>query len=486
MELQIKNVGPVSKLSLPIPEGGGVVVLRGRNGAGKSTVLDAAQALIKGKGKLACKDGERCGEVAGWGAKITVGQTTRRSGELDVISLEGRLDVSQLVDPGIADPAAADARRIKALLALTGASVPREAFAAVFPQSVPLDTIPHNSTGDPVEYAAIVKRAAESEARRIESARDAAREHARGLLASVKDAPAVAADAGALQAALERAIAREAELRAEQAEAARREDAAREAREALDSVQQGRPVEEWALAVTDAQERLAAQIVAVAGCRAALEKAEAELATAEADAQCCRAALEAAEIRLAAAQKLGTAIAGWRATIEASESQAGPIPEEIARAAQITADARAAVEQGAIARHAVDVRAEAESLAAAADGHAESAAALRETAAAIDDVLSGAVACDVLRVSAGRLVTITERGFVPFGELSQGERWSIALELATRRVGRGGVVPVPQEAWEGLDPDNRAAVARVAASLGVVVLTAEADRGDIRAEAFTP
>ena len=40
MNVKIKNIGPISTLSMPVPEGGGVVVLKGRNGSGKGTALD--------------------------------------------------------------------------------------------------------------------------------------------------------------------------------------------------------------------------------------------------------------------------------------------------------------------------------------------------------------------------------------------------------------------------------------------------------------
>ena len=46
------------------------------------------------------------------------------------------------------------------------------------------------------------------------------------------------------------------------------------------------------------------------------------------------------------------------------------------------------------------------------------------------------------------------------------------------------LVVVRQEAFESLDPTNRAEIDEHARRLGVVVLTAEAAAGDIRAEVF--
>jgi hypothetical protein len=55
--------------------------------------------------------------------------------------------------------------------------------------------------------------------------------------------------------------------------------------------------------------------------------------------------------------------------------------------------------------------------------------------------------------------------------------------VAAQQVGQGGLVTVPQEAWEALDPVNRAEIAQIARQVGVVILTAEADAAEtIQAE----
>jgi hypothetical protein len=108
--------------------------------------------------------------------------------------------------------------------------------------------------------------------------------------------------------------------------------------------------------------------------------------------------------------------------------------------------------------------------------HRAHAATLREAAKATDDVLADAIQCPVLRVEAGRLVTTTTRGRTLFAELSEGERWRIALDIAADQVGDGGIITVPQDAWEGLDASNRMAVAEHARRRLVTILTAEAQR----------
>lgn len=50
--VEIKDIGPIENLSIPVPDGGGVVVFRGKNGVGKSHALAAIDALVTGKGRL--------------------------------------------------------------------------------------------------------------------------------------------------------------------------------------------------------------------------------------------------------------------------------------------------------------------------------------------------------------------------------------------------------------------------------------------------
>ncbi|RMF88081.1 MAG: hypothetical protein D6741_19670, partial [Planctomycetota bacterium] len=168
--------------------------------------------------------------------------------------------------------------------------------------------------------------------------------------------------------------------------------------------------------------------------------------------------------------------------IEQLESVVGEVPEAVPP--ETLEAARQAVEE-ARRRHEAAIGSErARQLAAQAKEHREAAddsrrvaESLRNSAHATDDVLSDLVGrvTSRLRVEEGRLVCDTDRGAEPFSELSPGERWRIALEIAAEQVGEGGLVTVPQEAWEALDPVNRAEVAEIARSVGVVILTAEAD-----------
>ncbi|MBK8184776.1 MAG: hypothetical protein IPK63_18615 [Candidatus Competibacteraceae bacterium] len=78
--INITNIGPIAAAAIPVPEDGGVVVLRGRNGSGKSIALDAVNAAVSGRGKPPLKDLAGKGEVQACGATMTVGRTVRRAG----------------------------------------------------------------------------------------------------------------------------------------------------------------------------------------------------------------------------------------------------------------------------------------------------------------------------------------------------------------------------------------------------------------------
>ena len=55
-----------------------------------------------------------------------------------------------------------------------------------------------------------------------------------------------------------------------------------------------------------------------------------------------------------------------------------------------------------------------------------------------------------------------------------------------RAVGEGGVLPVPQEAWEGLDPEGKRLVYDLALSGNVTVVTGHEAGGELRVAVWQP
>jgi len=465
--VEIQNVGPIEKLSIPLPASG-VVVLRGRNGVGKSHALAAVDSLISGRGKPPCRDGAEKGLVEGFGARLTIGRSQRRTGEAEVVTLEGRLDISQLVQPPIKDEEAADRQRIKALVQLSGQSADLEAFARILPPGMKLDELvpPSERSEDPVVLAGQLKRALEAEARRVEKQLQSLQVDLAALEQLVTEPPQpgipeVQEEAIAqAKAAYIEAQKAEAALRVRAEEVEKRRQQAEKAKSVLASLQAD--LEKQNVETLQTQEKeLAEQI-------GKLEKA---LAVA-------RERLNQVQQQLQKARQVQSQVEQLKRVIAETPE---PISQaDLEAASQAVEKARQNLERLESLRRNQQLAAEAQQLAEKIRRGEAVAALVRDAARSTDQVLSDMVSqvTSRLRVEGGRLVCDTDRGVEPFGELSPGERWRIALEVAAQQVGRGGLVTVPQEAWEALDPVNRAEIAQIARQVGVVILTAEADAAE--------
>ena len=485
----IENIGPIERVTFPCPEGGGLVVFRGRNGSGKTTALAAVEAAVTGKGKVPLSDeaaevNDR-GIVEAHGVTLTIGKSTRRKGEADVTSLEGRLSVADLVDPGIADPDAADLRRIKALVGLSGAQAEPARFAEIVGGRDELEKFVSPDAlkqGDLVSLAGAVKRGLESAARSVEQRAEHERNRAAAERAQAERSGPPNADAPTVEQAQASAEDAAAALTAIKAEQRRRHDllaAALTARSRLDGVTSGPTMAEALDARLGCAEELERAEVGVAAARDALRAAEARLSAAE-------AALGTAQVRVEEVRSREQAREALRSAVAAADGLTPIGPEEIGEAEAALAAARVQVAvaiEAAKSREWLARSAEAEARAREAEREAER---LREAAESTNDVLTAAVATlgVPLRVKRGRLVTDTDRrGETLFAELSHGERWRLAIEVAIRVLGQDGCLTIPQEAWEGLDPTNRAEIVGLLVGSGVVAYTAEAtDDADLTVE----
>ena len=211
-----------------------------------------------------------------------------------------------------------------------------------------------------------------------------------------------------------------------------------------------------------------------------------QLRNAELAAAAARAALSTALARVETARAREQAQEALRTAVASAEGLSPISDDEIEAAEDALVEARsrvAAAIEASKAGECLARAAEAEARARAAEREAER---LREAAESTNDVLTAAVATlgVPLRVKRGRLVTDTDRrGETLFAELSHGERWRLAIEVAIRVLGQDGCLTIPQEAWEGLDPTNRAEIVGLLVGSGVVAYTAEAtDDADLTAE----
>jgi len=488
-----ENIGPVPKVVIELPENGGVVELLGRNGQGKSHLLMATERLLGvGKSQLTNRDNTPRGTLEGLGIKLSVTKGgTRRSGDLEVVSLEHRLDLATFIDPQIDSADAADRRRIAALMALSGveADVTRfhrlaggaERFAALIDAKVEKMT-------DVVEIAKIVKADLEKNARQLESQAEREEGEAKGAAGATEGLDMDAeTDPVKLDSTRDAAVARHSALVTSQRNARETKDAAALAKRQLDKAaeSQSTTVSEATVLLTTARESADQAALAEKKISDELEAVRRKLEAAIRSRDEANSEVKRAEERLAEAKKQEANLQVYRDKVAASVRIEEPSNEEIETAAKAVETAKAACEMGTLVRAARRAK-------SAADKHLEKAHDLRKQAIAsrdaakgTDDVLSELVNSPGLTVDGGRLVVQhPRRGPTLFAELSMGERTRIAMELGAARVGDGGILVLPQEFWESLDPQNRIEVDSIARELGVAVITARAAEGAIRSQVF--
>jgi hypothetical protein len=503
--IELVDCGPVKALSIPVEPG--VIVLRGRNDIGKSESLKAVSKLLGGKETVSCRQGAVAGTIEGFGVRVSLGKArTSSRGELEALSIEGNLPVADLVDPGLKDQTAADAKRIKALIYLTGATADPARFYGLLPggkDDIEKNVAPTSlQTNDLVEMAAKIKRDLEAAARKAEN--DASVEE--GKAAADRNAGdglemTAETDGAKLQKALEDAAGLKSTLD-EQARTAKKTLAdAEQAKASLASIRgsgsTGITTPEAQERFQRANDRLETAIKEVSLAKDEVTRLELELRAAK---QVYGAALVQKESAEEAAKSSKEAIAqiatndamaaGWQRSIDAAADIYVPSDDDLAIAADSVARARKAIEQAAVVQAAKERIAKAKRHQEAAAELRKKADKLRDAARDTDVVLSQAVDSEHLLVRGGRLVTIhPERGEVLYCERSDGTRWRMALDEAIKRLRSLGqaewaIIPVPQRAWSELDPDNKRAIHEYAIQQGVTILTAEATNGELRAEAY--
>jgi len=467
----IENSGAVKSIEFQTPEGGGLILLRGANGTGKSHGLDTVKRLLGGDERPTVHDGADKGTAEGWGARINIGPRITKSGHLDVQSIEGKLDLAAFIDPGIDDPASADAKRIKSLLAIRGVT----GDAALFtPRLIPtpvFESLAVEPCEDLVEYAGRVKRKLEQGARDNSARAVAHHQKSTGLMANATEfGPTQERDSAKLQAQLEAAIREQSSIeqrdRDQQDQAVKREEAeARLAKlPAADS------------AVVDSR-----MVAAVES----LNRAEAALAEAQRIQSEAATEYKLAEAAVLADKRLVAMRDGFEKILATELPQPITISEVLA-ASQRVDTARDAVETGVKAREYDKAKALADKELQQGKAADEIADLFRSAALGIDSVLSDAVAgLDIgLFVEKGLLRVNTDRGAEPIGELSHGERVKLGVRLVASRVGPGGVVVVDQGDFESLDPTNRQEIIEFAHEKQIIILSAEAADGELRAEIY--
>ena len=481
-KIRIKNMNAITKLSVDPIEGGGIIVLVGGQGTGKSTALAGVTQLLAGQSMgidLQPRDGQTLGELRIGQAKLTVRRGQKRNtGELEVAHIEGRFDISKLVDPGIKDRVAADQARIKALIALSGATANPADFADAVGGQEAFDALGVDcETTDPIVLAGRTSRALQASARKCEKkvtaefAAAKAKHDEAGKVDMARESDSIV-----LQSAYDGAHTLVAELKTKQLQFETQQTAIAAASKSLKALPPSVAIDEAYKTLEDCEFSLDATQKEIDKAQADLHRAQNEMRLREASVRYAREAIDLIQSQEETVASLKEVIAS---------AQLEPVADATSEAAEkARLEASSAIEVGVAVRQAKALAAEAlehRDWAEASQMHADK---LRDQSKAVDSILSGLIPVGSLRIDEGRIVTNTDRGSELFSELSDGERARLAIEVAVPQLPETGLLIAPQSMWEGWTKSTRTAVDATLKKHGVVMLTAKARDGELAVEVF--
>lgn len=456
-KIEVDKIGPISHLNIGLPEGG-IVVLQGRNGTGKSETIEAVNKLLGQDADIATPtDGFDRGYVEGLGARLGVGRTTRRTGQLEVITIDSRFSVADLVNPPIKNLEAADEHRTKAILGILQVRPDIHDWLPIAEKDPDIEKQIHEVfTGAPnvLVMAARLKKHFGDLAKSVE---EKAKEEQTAVRLLIEADPRVSAD-------------REPVMPANLAELSEKLTAATKAYGKLEdrlakSQQQAPLVEEL-----ESLERESCDVDAVNAEAARLVKAldDAYLEYERLRNEATQAQAAAERTRLIAER-----VAKLRSTIDRTTA---PTEKELQEARLAAQNAELDLIESEKTKKLIADRAIARERSHTARIYDRTAELLRQSSKMPEAILTRLAQSRVegLIFEGGRLmVDHPKRGRIAFAELSTGERWKFAMMVAICGVGEGGLLTIPQDAWQDLDPTNRKLIAQIAVENKVVVLTAE-------------
>lgn len=493
--ITIDHVGPIEHLEIPVPEGGGVVVLRGQCGQGKSHAIQSVAALRdnSARNSLRPTDGWPSGSVEGLGVTVRLGRRNTARGELVCESLDSGVDPSVLVDPGIKDPVKADSKRLATLVQLAAISVPTERWVQQCDKFADAIAVKDLVSDNPVETADRIRRRLHDFALTQEKQGESMTSEAATLAKSVADVDVeTACDEAAMAAAIDRANEELVAAKTKQAAFVAAAGAYSRAKQKLEETRAGlRSVSQCEAEVSMADEAHKRAVDDVVRRTEEVRHLENLLRIAQGHLDAAMVSQARLSDDLASAEaELETAKAQHEDIAELEKAVAAQLPESVSDEiiADLFARRAAAIEaskQGEVVRRAKLTLERADLLAKQGNDTLAQAELIRTIARSTDQVLEQALVdagYDTIRVLDGRLCVISDRGHEPVSELSTGERWQLALDIAARSLPSGGLLSVHQEGWQALDPELRGKVAAMAKERGLVIVTAQVDSGTLRAE----
>lgn len=487
--IEISNVGAITYREFEIPREGGVVVLRGANEQGKSTVLNAMRAVLGADVPIPKRDGAKEGRVSLNGSTVKIAKRQSRSGvkveDIDIQHIEDKYDLATLVDPKYSGDEERDAARIKALVNLSGAKIEFRQFQELVPDgeaSAVLDAgLFGGDSKDAIAQANAVKRQFQKEALALEkTATDLEKKQAAFLSACDGIDLNAPSDSDTLQQNLALAIANRSRVMEQHRQACEARQRFEETKQQFEQANKEHN-QDRVLALESESTELKALLTA---SEDRLAKLRAELGAEEwrhiqllQESKAKQSELEAARKHAEKIRQLQEALSGaWPSP---------PSDEDMRASVDAVTVAQKAADLGSQVRAALASREKAERCKQEAKLVAERAARLRKAAERVDDVISEAVKIEDLKIRDGRVFFVADGRDELYDRLSTGARWKAAIKVGAMRVGEFSgdgtkMLILDQDAWQHLDPQNRSLINDVAICESVVIVTAECSSGPLR------
>lgn len=483
-EVTVRNVGGVREATFVLQPG--VNVLRGRNGSGKTSVMNAVARAYGARVPLEPRDGSGHGSVEVPGAKIAVKRVVKKTGEAE-LSLADPGPLAQLIDPQIDDPEKASAARLRALLEMTPLPVTEEHIRALAGDDEVADSVVQEFREGAVRdllgaaercrlTGHALKRDAEARADRMQGAVGAAQQRVTDSLERLGGEEAIiplsAAEAEQAGHDAVRALEVARQSAAQRAQLEQQQEAARAAiGEVPDPAKFDADIDARQGALEAHEQRIADLTAKIAKERELMAGVRADL---EALGRARAAEMNRLEQHREAARVLALPVSG--STPEEVDALELAVEQAKAtfRAARLSDDVRAAREaaEAAEAEHRA-CQARAEDLRIAATTISER----------VGELLAE-LGLEGFTVSPeGRLAVLDEEGEAhDFAtRRSEGQRIAAALRLAAVAYPHQ-VVTLDSRYWTALDAEHRAEFARIAAEKDLYILTEEPAEGELRVE----
>lgn len=468
INVEIQNVNGVRDLCFNLGEPG-VYVLRGKNGAGKTSAINAVMAAAGARDAVAePTDGQESGQVLVGGVRMVVGARRLTTGAPS-IHLADSASLGAFIEPGLRDEKAGNKRRIEALLRMVPIPADDAAKKELTANDLPFASTVRGYFPDALTLGIEIARAANAEALALE--KEAAK-HQGEVDVYVREinSKVIPMSVFPLDVATARCNEAKAKAAIAESQAKAREELVRQQNQIKATIGE-RPDVRAALADRDQKVQ-------------AVKDLQLQLALA-------KHALEAAIAKVAHAQK--TAME-WDAQSEILRRPIeGPTLKQAEELKQLAVVAEKDLEN---ARAAAEFRekqqrmADAKQASDAALGRAEHYRKMaKRVPYALGRLLERAGIPGLSIDEKGILCVQAEDGSMkPFADrLSFGQRVRLALDLSLQaHKQRAGSMPctlqLEPEFWLALDAAHRAEVVAQAKALGVYVLTEEPAEGELRVE----